>query len=658
MNHEGHDGLDDGASPTTLAEHRDQLSNDQLSNDQLRDRLRRTEAKLEAVDRSQAVIEFTLDGTIIDANQNFLEVMGYELREIQGQHHRMFCDEIYTQSTEYREFWSDLGAGRSHSAVFKRLAKGNKPVWINASYHPIFAADGTPQSIIKHATDVSEEFLRNADFEARVAAISRSQAVIEFNLDGSILTANQNFLDALGYELSEIVGQHHQMFCEPRYAQSPEYQQFWERLRKGQFDAGEYLRRTKTGEEIWINASYNPVFDKDGQILKVIKFATDITEQKQMNAAFEAKMAAIGNAQAVIEFDLQGNVTKANENFLRAFGYAEEEVIGKHHRMFCKAELSNSPSYTDFWKALAKGEAYAGVYERVAKDGQVVWINGNYNPLFGPSGEPIGVIKIATDVTEEVVEKAKLQSEISIISESLVSMSESISGETDVVASNAQSLGATTEEMSGCVEELSASIDSIAQNTQMADEQARKTRELAEGGAEAVSQSVEAMELINKSSEEIKDILMVISEIASQTNLLAFNAAIEAARAGEHGLGFSVVADEVRKLAERSSQATQNISKLIGESTKRIERGSEVSRKAGDAFQTIVDGVVNTAKSIAEISTATVEQQTAARDVASSIDQVATAAETSAGATHQIASSTRDLADEANKLKSTMSLVA
>ena len=184
-------------------------------------------------------------------------------------------------------------------------------------------------------------------------------------------------------------------------------------------------------------------------------------------------------------------------------------------------------------------------------------------------------------------------------------MSHQISDETGKVASNAQSLGATTEEMSGCIEELSASIDSIAQNSKEADAQASTTREEAELGAKAVAQSIEAMDLINKSSEEIKDILMVISEIASQTNLLAFNAAIEAARAGEHGLGFSVVADEVRKLAERSSQATHDISKLIGESTKRIDRGSEISREAGEAFRSIVNGVVATAQSISQISVAT-----------------------------------------------------
>ncbi len=610
-------------------------------------------AYLDAINRIQAVIEFDLNGNILHANDNFLAVVGYNLDEIVGQHHRMFCEPEFTESAEYADFWQALRSGKVHSGEYKRLTKKGDEIWINASYNPVFDDAGNPNKIVKFATDITQSAQHNADTKARIDAVDRVQAVIEFNLDGTIIHANQNFLDTVGYALEEIVGQHHRIFCDADYASSPEYVEFWRSLNSGQFDTGVYKRCTKTGKEIWIQASYNPVFDASGNIRKVVKFATDITDSFLKNLDFESKMNAIDKSQAVIEFTLDGEVLKANNNFLVTLGYQLEEIEGKHHRIFCKKDHSDSPEYAEFWQKLRAGESFSGLFERVARGGETVWIQATYNPILGPQGEPVRVVKFASDVTKDINERNDLQNQIETISTSLAEMSNQISEETNKVATGAQALGATTEEMSACVEELSASIDSIAQNTKAADDQAKTTKQHADLGVDAIDQSIEAMELINKSSEEVQNILMVIGEIASQTNLLAFNAAIEAARAGEHGLGFSVVADEVRKLAERSSKATQDISKLIGESTKRIERGSEVSKAASESFKSIVTGVVNTANSISEISVATAEQQAAARDVAGAIEQVANSAETSANATHVIAGSTKELADEANKLLGT-----
>jgi len=605
---------------------------------------------LTAINRAQAIIEFDLDGNVITANKLFLQSFGYNLDEVTGQHHRIFCDQNYVNTDEYRNFWLNLSQGNYQTGEYKRYSKHGEVIWIHASYNPIFDDNGKPVKVVKFATDITSSKPTNVDFESRVKAIDRVQAVIEFNLDGTILSANDNFLEVTGYSLDEIVGEHHRMFCDAEFADSAEYQALWKNLAKGIFDSGEYRRITKTGDEIWINASYNPVIDAEGSVVKVVKFATDITEQKLKNADYESKIRAIDRVQAVIEFDLNGNVLTANDNFLNTLGYRLDEIVGRHHRQFCHEEYTKSDDYRDFWADLKRGDARAGLFERVAKDGRRIWIQANYNPILGPNGDPIKVVKFATDTTKEVMARNKLQTNVESISTSLGTMSQQISEETNKVATNAQNLGATTEEMSGCVEELSASIDSIAHNSKIADQQAIETREKAEIGVTAIEQSIESMDLINRSSEEIKDILMVISEIASQTNLLAFNAAIEAARAGEHGLGFSVVADEVRKLAERSSQATLNISKLINESTRRIERGSEISKEAGTAFQSIVAGVVNTANSISQITVAAEEQQAAARDVASAIEQVATSAETSAEATNVIASSTRDLAEQASEL--------
>ena len=328
----------------------------------------------------QAAIEFDLEGNILTANDNFLDTMGYRLDEIVGQHHSMFCAADYAASQDYRTFWKHLANGEFQSGEFKRHTKNGSEVWINASYNPVFDLEGRPIKVVKFATDITESTREKAESEARMQAVDRVQAVIEFDLDGHVLVANENFLNAMGYSLDEIVGKHHRMFCDPEFANSAEYRALWQRLKEGLFDSGEYMRIHKDGHEVWINASYNPVFDVEGNVLKVVKFATDITEQTVKNADYEGKINAISMAQAVIEFNLDGTVIVANDNFLSSFGYQLDEVAGKHHRMFCKPELAASAEYENFWRDLSEGKPFTGEYERIAKDGRSVWIRGNYNP--------------------------------------------------------------------------------------------------------------------------------------------------------------------------------------------------------------------------------------------------------------------------------------
>ena len=245
-------------------------------------------ATLVAINKAQASIEFRLDGTILTANPNFLGAMGYTLQEIQGKHHSMFVEPAYRDSAEYKAFWEKLRHGEFQAAQFKRVGKGGREVWIEASYNPIFDKHGKPYKIIKFATDVSRQKAEYAELAGKVNAISRSQAVIEFNLDGTIITANQNFLSVLGYRLEEIAGKHHSMFVSDSERNSDEYKQFWKNLNRGEFQAGQYKRIGKGGAEIWIEASYNPVLDLNGKISKVVKFATDITQRKLQNASLVA----------------------------------------------------------------------------------------------------------------------------------------------------------------------------------------------------------------------------------------------------------------------------------------------------------------------------------------------------------------------------------
>ena len=551
---------------------------------------------------------------------------------------------------------------------------------------------------------------QDLDLQAINTALNRVQAVIEFELDGTILHANENFLRVLGYSLDEVQGQHHAMFCEPDYARSNEYREFWARLARGQFEQAEYKRIAKDGHEVWISASYNPILDADGKPYKVIKFANDVTAVKQRNAEYEGKVSAIGKAQAVVEFDINGLVLDANENFLAVMGYELHDIRGEHHRIFCEAEYANSVDYKRFWQKLHRGEFDSGRYKRIGNDGKVVWIQATYNPILDANGKPYKVVKFATDITEQVkledMVHARAASDNRKVDTLLASVARAAQGDLTVhivqegtepidllaggiskmiadlrgvignvvaaangfadssnaiaeratgVAVGTQALGATVEQMNASIDGLTFSINSIAENTSAADYLAKSTQQEAESGARAVAKSIEAMDLINRSSEDIGEIVKVISEIANQTNMLAFNAAIEAARAGEHGLGFSVVADEVRKLAERSSQATKEISKLINESVKRVSAGSEISRQASDAFDRIVSGVGKTTLAISDISKSANEQLLTAREVSTAIQYIAEETEKSAANCDSIARSTDALNERASGLTQTVS---
>lgn len=548
------------------------------------------EAKIKAIDRSQGIVEFDCKGNIVNANENFLNAVGYSLDEIQGQHHRIFCDTELAKSYQYREFWEKLRLGEYDAGEYKRFGKNGKPIWIQASYNPVFDANGSVLKIVKFATDITESRQRNSEYEAKVKAINRVQGVVEFDTEGNVLSANENFLQLLGYSLVELRGKHHRIFCEATYSQAPEYRQFWEKLGRGEFDAGEYKRITKNGQEIWIQASYNPVFDADKKVVKIVKFATDITASKLRSVEHEAKVKAIDRSQGVIEFDMEGNILTANQNFLELMGYTLKEITGKHHSMFCLPEYIKSAEYRAFWARLNRGDYHSDRYLRREKFGQDIWIQASYNPIFDLDKRPYKVVKYATDITPQVEREKDIQ--------------------------------AKAEGMSEAVTELTASIEAIASHSKATSQMASQTHQEADLGSQAINKSMESMKAIQRSSEEISDIVKVISEIASQTNLLAFNAAIEAARAGSHGLGFSVVADEVRKLAEKSAQAAKEINRLIHEAANRVESGSQISMEASNAFKLIAEGVEKTTDSISQIESATHSQAEAARNVSNLINEL------------------------------------
>ncbi|MDP4003168.1 PAS domain-containing methyl-accepting chemotaxis protein [Methylobacterium sp. NEAU K] len=471
--------------------------------------------------------------------------------------------------------------------------------------------------------------LKAREAHAKLAALDRVQGLIEFDLDGRILSANGNFLDAVGYTLPEIVGQHHSLFVDPSYRDSQEYRAFWERLRGGAFESGQFRRIGRGGRQIWIQASYNPIFDGRGRPYKVVKFATDITQQRAEEADRAGQIAAIDKVQAVIAFDLDGTVIEANDNFLTVMGYERAEVIGRHHGMFVEQAYRDSEAYRAFWAALRNGTHQAAQFRRLGKNGREVWIQASYNPILDAAGRPYKVVKFATDITDQVRLLADLRT---LIDKNFGEIEHAVTHSTQaarLASSAAESTSGNVQTVAAAAEELAASVAEMSRSivrSQGATDTAYACVQDADSHTKRLADTATAM----------TSIVSLIQNIAGQINLLALNATIEAARAGEAGRGFAVVASEVKALADQAARATGQINGEIAS----IQR---VSHEVVEALGSIGASVSVMRETVVATAAAIEEQSAVTRDLAENMQSAAGAVTAITGNIGAIAQSVADV---------------
>ncbi len=653
---------------------------------------------------AHTVIEFDTGGAITSANDNFLSTFGYTLDELRGHDRAILLAPSARDGADDRRFWEQLSHGQPVSGEFRRVSRDGTPVWLLGVYTPVPNADGSGTHIAGFGHVITADKERAADHEGQLAAINKSQAVITFSLDGRIIEANENFCAALGYSREELVGQPHSMLVDAEYRKSADYRRFWEKLGRGEYQARQFKRIGKGGREVWIQASYNPILDAEGKPCKVVKFATDITAEKQRNADYEGQLAAINKSQAVITFGLDGVIQEANPNFCEALGYTREELVGKHHSMLVEPGYRDSAEYREFWQKLGRGEYQAGQFKRIGKGGREVWIQASYNPILDADGKPFKVVKFATDITTQVraahalehavgqtqdvvkaaqdgdlTQRIELDGKAGSIRDLCAGVNDLVenmagvvgriktaasaidtaareiaAGNTDL-SSRTEEQAASLEETASSMEELTSTVKQNAENAKQANQLAIGASDVASRGGQVVSEVVTTMSSISAASKKIAEIISVIDGIAFQTNILALNAAVEAARAGEQGRGFAVVASEVRSLAQRSAGAAKEIKSLINDSVERVGTGSKLVEQAGSTMNEIVTSVKRVTDIMAEISAASSEQSQGIEQVNTTITQMDEVTQQNAALVEEASASAKSLEEQADGLTTSVS---
>ncbi len=613
---------------------------------------------LEAINRSQAVIEFDLEGRILKANENFQKVAGYGLEEIQGKHHRMFCTEEYGSSLEYKQFWERLKRGEFFSGEFQRFGKNGKEIWMIASYNPVLDKDGKPFKVIKFATDITEAKM---ELKARIDIMNLTSIVSEGDLRGDILSVNDKFCQVSKYSREELIGKPHNV---TRHADMPKevFKEMWGTIGRGKVFRGMVKNRAKDGTPYYVDACIAPIMGPNGKPRKYIGVRYDITESEIERQNMKGVLNAIDGSFIYQELDTQGIVLNSNQNFKDLFGYSDDELKGKNHKAFCPKEVYQSPEYTEYWDNLRDGKFFSKIVHRIKKDGTLIWLQAVYAPVTDEMGRVQKIVMIASDVTDQQkmlvsIEEtasalASASSELTATATQMSSTAERTSSESKVASSSAEEVAIGVQTVAANIEEMIASIKEISRSTSESSQMARMTLEKAQESNATITK-------LGVSSQEVGDVIKVISSIAQQTNLLALNATIEAARAGEAGRGFAVVANEVKELAKQTARATDDITHKIGAiqndtkgAVEAISGISQAVEKLNGISGIIAAAVEEQTATTNEISRIVVQAKKGVENIADTVKGVASSATESYAGSEQTLTASRELAMLAEKLTS------
>ncbi|NOX95406.1 MAG: PAS domain S-box protein [Alphaproteobacteria bacterium] len=665
---------------------------------------------LDALSRSQATVEYNLDGAIVSANENFLKTMGYTLDALKGQPHSLLVDAKYKESSEYKAFWEALRRGEYQAGTYKRIGEGGKEIWIQASYNPILDASGKPFKIVEFSSDVTEteNAAREATFKS-AAFEGSSVAMMMVDRDFMVTYVNESTTKLLSenadvfsefwpnFNAAQIVGS-----CIDIFHKNPAHQ------RQLLSDPSRLPFQTDIAiGDFRFALNVSGVFDANGDYVGNVLEWSDVTADR-LNAGM---LAALDRAQATTEFSLDGKVVDANENFLNVMGYSLDDIKGKHHSIFVDQELKNSPDYGVFWEALKRGEFQSGEYKRTGRNGSDVWIQASYNPILDGSGKPFKVVEFASDITDVVNQRHKDEEErretakaqqlvvdslanglrklsdgdltdtietaftaeyeqlrhdfnnaVSKLKETMGTIvttvegirhgSGEISTAADDLSKRTENQAATLEQTAAALDEITATVKQTSEGANEANSVASEARKEAQTSGEIVKETVEAMGEIEKSSVQISQIIGVIDDIAFQTNLLALNAGVEAARAGDAGRGFAVVAQEVRALAQRSSDAAKEIKGLITSSSQQVETGVELVGRAGTALAGIAERVESVSTLVSEIAASAKEQSVSLSEVNTAVNKMDQVTQQNASMVEQTTAASHSLANDSDELMS------